>query len=317
MNKRLDWHRKRVFVSGGAGVIGTALVNQLIDKGADLFVGDLKPQPPEWKGRLSYRQGDLITLTAKEVKEFSPEVYFHLAATFERSIETYEFWEENFHHNIHLSHHLMTLLKDLPSLKKILFASSYLIYDPNLYLFPKPPVQVTSLAETGLAAPRNLCGMAKWLHEKELWFLKQFNPSLQIICARIFRSYGKNSRDIISRWIRMLLKGESITVYRPEGKFDFIYAEDVAEGLLRLADSPLSATVNLGSGNARPISQVVKLLEPHFSHFSSKQGASDIPFEASQANMDSFYQITGWRGFRPLEDTVPLLIDFERQKPVK
>jgi carbamoyl-phosphate synthase large subunit len=57
----------------------------------------------------------------------------HLAATFERSAESYEFWEENFRHNVRLSHHLMSLAKDAPSVKRVVFASSYLIYDPSLY----------------------------------------------------------------------------------------------------------------------------------------------------------------------------------------
>ncbi len=58
-----------------------------------------------------------------------------------------------------------------------------------------------------------------------------------MICARIFRSYGKNSRDIISRWIRALLNNSELTVYRKEGLFDYIYAEEVAEGLIKLAES--------------------------------------------------------------------------------
>lgn len=304
--------KQRIFISGGAGVIGTALVNSLINQGHEILVGDLKPQPPEWKGRLTYRQGDLLTMTSKEIQQFNPEIFFHLAATFERSEETYAFMEENFHHNIHLSHHLLSLLKDLPSLKKILFASSYLIYDPALYLFSAPSGQTTPLSEKSHAAPRNLCGMAKWLHEQELWFVKKFHPHLQIIAARIFRSYGKNSRDIISRWIRMLLNGEPINVFRPEGKFDFIYADDVAEGLLRLSDSSFSGIVNLGTGVPRQISEVFKLLEHHLGPFSYTISDSDIPFEASHANMNAFYKITGWHGFRQLEETIPLLIAHEK-----
>ncbi len=133
-------YKKKVFVSGGAGVIGTALVNVLIRQGCLVLTGDLKPCPEEWKNlpQLTYRQGDLISMTALEIAKFAPEIYFHLAATFERSEETAGFWEENFHHNVHLSHHLMTLTKDLPSIQKIIFASSYLLYDPQLYLFPTP-----------------------------------------------------------------------------------------------------------------------------------------------------------------------------------
>lgn len=307
-----EWRQQKVFVSGGAGVIGTALVNELVRLGAEVFVGDLKPKHKEWADLNRYRQGDLITLKSKEVEEFSPEVYFHLAATFERSLETYEFWEENFHHNIALSHHLMTLFKDLPSLKKIVFSSSYLIYDPALYLFPYAQKQAISLSENASIAPRNLCGMSKLLHENELQFIKHFCPHLQIISARIFRSYGKNSRDIISRWIRALLANEPIVVYRPEGSFDFIYAEDVASGLLRLAETSFNGIVNLGSGTSRAIDDVLSILRQHFGQFPYHREVVDIPYEASQSDMALFHRLVNPFHFRSLEEVIPELIAYER-----
>ncbi len=109
---------KRVFVSGGAGVIGQEMVRKLIDRGAIVFVGDIKPCPNSFPPAVRYRQGDLNTLTRSELEMFAPEIFIHLAATFERSTETYEFWEENYIHNIKLSHHLMSIAKVLPSLKK-------------------------------------------------------------------------------------------------------------------------------------------------------------------------------------------------------
>ena len=42
-------------------------------------------------------------------------------------------------------------------------------------------------------------------------------------------------------------------------------------------------------------------------------GESDIPFEASQANMDAFEAATGWKPERHLEDAIPLIIEHERQ----
>lgn len=306
-----EWKNKRVFVSGGSGVIGTALVNNLIALGAEVFVGDLKPRPDAWK-QLKYREGDLISLTKKEIEEFNPEVFFHLAATFERSIETEEFWKENFHHNIALSHHLLSLQKDLPALKKIVFASSYLIYNPDKYLFSTPQNSSKALNENDPVAPRNLCGMAKMLHEQELSFINKFRPDLQVINARIFRSYGKNSRDIISRWIRSLLKNETINVYCTEGRFDFVYAEDVARALQRLAESDFSGVINVGTGRSRSIGEVVKILKGHFPSMKCKSENTLVPYEASEACMELFsHRIKPFR-FRSLEETIPDLIDFEK-----
>ena len=305
------WKDRKVFISGGAGVIGTALVDHLLSCGARLFVGDLKPEPTDWKGRLEYRQGDLVEMEEEQVRAFSPEIFFHLAAAFERSIENYEFWEENYHHNVFLSHRLLTQLKEVPSLKKIIFASSYLIYDPLLYLSKTDSKEMRPLKEKSAASPRNLCGMAKFFHEKELAFVSTFKPHLQIISARIFRSYGKGSRDIISRWIRSALQGEVLEVYRPEGRFDFIYADDVAVGLQKLAESSFSGVVNLGTGHARSIDEVVEIIKSHFPKLKVEQRKAQIEIESSLASMEKFQGITGWNNFRTLEQAIHEIIQFE------
>ncbi|GGH33081.1 NAD-dependent epimerase/dehydratase family protein [Paenibacillus segetis] len=304
---------KRVFVSGGAGVIGLELVSKLTDAGATIFVGDLKPRPNHWPISIRYRQGDLNEITKEELLEFDPEYFFHLAATFERSEESYEFWGENERHNVSLSHHLMDCLRDCGSLERVVFASSYLIYNPELYQFDQPAASATSLSELAPIYPRNLCGTAKLMHEIELRFLEQLSTGhYTTASARIYRVYGKNSRDIISRWIQALLNDETIQVYRKEGMFDYIYANDVAEGLLRLAISEASGVVNLGNGHARKVEEVLNLLRTHFPNLKMVEGNSDIPYEASQADMTRFESLTGWRPTRQIEDTIPELITHYR-----
>ena len=219
---------KRVFVSGGAGVIGRELVPRLIERGAIVMVGDIKPCPGSFAPSIAYRRGDLNAMSLAEIEAFAPEVLIHLAATFERSAESYEFWSENFAHNVVLSHHLATLAKDLPSLQRMVFASSYLIYDPALYQFDKPQDGAVDLKESDPVRPRNLTGMAKLAHETELEFLGQFSlDRFTIVCARIFRGYGKGSRDVISRWVRALLAGEAISVFRTEEHHDFVLVREV------------------------------------------------------------------------------------------
>jgi len=303
---------KRIFVSGGSGVIGCELVRMLHEKGAILYVGDLKPRPLDWPTEILYRQGDLNYISKAELDDFSPEIFFHLAASFERSLETYDFWEENFQNNVNLSHHLMTLLKDSPTLRKVIFASSYLIYDQNLYNFPTPPAAPRSLKETDPIFPRNLTGCAKLNHEIELNFINEFKKDIQVILPRIYRSYGKNSRDIISRWVRSLLNEEEIQVYHKEDVFDYVYAGDVAEGLLRLSETDYSGVVNLASGHSRPVSDVACVLYGYFPDMKYLEIDAEKPFEASQADIGLLRQITGWSPAHRLEDAIPKIIEFEK-----
>ena len=306
---------KRIFISGGNGVIGKELVQQLHEAGAILFVGDLKPKPLFWSPQIKYRQGDLNYITKEELDDFAPEYFFHLAATFERSTETYDFWYENHRHNIQLGAHLLTLLKDSPSLKKIINCSSYLIYEPNLYYFDQPAEKAYSLKEEDPIYPRNLTGVAKLNHEIELRFLNDFNrKKYQSVSARIYRSYGKNSRDIVSRWIRMLLKGETLTVYNKEGLFDYVYAGDVAEGLMRLAaNQEAEGIYNLATGKAQRVTEILDALRQHFPAMKTIEKEIDLPYEASEANMEKYESLIGWKPSKTLADAIPLMIAHEKE----
>ncbi|NSW45086.1 MAG: ATP-grasp domain-containing protein [Bacteroidales bacterium] len=306
---------KRVFISGGNGVIGNELVKILHGQDAIIFVGDLKPRPIEWPQNIIYRQGDLNYITKEELEDFKPEIFFHLAATFERSTETYNFWDENFQHNINLSHHLMTLLKPLESLKRVVFASSYLIYEPSLYQFREPQQTPFELSEQHPINPRNLTGMAKLAHEIELNFLSQFQETkFSTVSVRIFRGYGRNSRDVISRWIRSLINKETIYLYKKEGIFDYIYAKDTAEGLARLALSDYNGIVNLGTGKSRKVEDIISILKNYFPDAQIIEKNENIPFEASQANISKLVKITNWKPKYTLEKSIPEIIEFEKQR---
>jgi carbamoyl-phosphate synthase large subunit len=310
---------KRVFVTGGAGVIGMEMIPLLAAMGADVLVGDLKPQPESFTGLVRYRQGDINDLTFDEIAAFDPEIVIHLAATFERSTETLGFWDENFQHNVKLSHHVMSLVRLCKNLRRVVFASSYLIYDPNLYQHKTAQTKPYSLSEEDPIRPRNLTGMAKLAHEQELKFLESFaNNQFTTLSVRIYRGYGRRSRDVISRWVRSLIQGQAISVYRQEGLFDYIYAADSAEGLLRLANTEkATGIVNLGTGQSRSVGDVIDVLKLHFPSAEVKYENSSIEFEASQADTRRLEKLLRWKPSRKLEDTIPEIIAFERAELVR
>ncbi|WP_053226925.1 NAD-dependent epimerase/dehydratase family protein [Solirubrobacter soli] len=311
------WAGKRVLITGGAGVIGTALVAKLLEQGAELWVGDLKPRPRHWDAGIRYRRGDLNSLTAAELAAFAPEVVFHLAATFERTVETYDFFEPTSRHNVRLSNHLVSLLKDRPDVRKVVFASSYLAYDSARYVFAESPEEPVRLREDDAIAPRNVCGAAKLLHEVELEFFQGFRPEVpgfDAVSARIFRVYGRGSRDVVSRWVRAALAGEPIEVYRPDGMFDYVLADDVAEGLMRLAASDATGVVNLATGQARRVAEVVEVLKANIPELVATVGETPegLGAEASAADTTRLRELIGWAPTHRIEDGIPLLIEHER-----
>jgi len=304
--------KHKVFVSGGAGVIGRPLVGKLLQQGVNLMVVDLKPRPKEWPKSVHYIQEDLNYLEKDKVTKFNPDICFHLAASFERTEESLAFFQTNFYNNILLSHALLNALKECKQLKRVVFASSYLVYDSSSYLFKKAPEQVVSLLETGTTKPRNLCGMAKLLHEQELEFVSS-NAKFSTASARIFRVYGKGSQDIISRWIRDLIDGKQIDVFGKKGAFDYIFADDVAEGLLRLADSKVTGCVNLGTGKSRKVEDVLEILKKHFPNMKINEISHQGFVEASEADMKKFKKDLGWKPSQTLEKVIPKIISYEKR----
>lgn len=303
-----------VLVTGGAGVIGRELLESLAAQGARVMCCDLKPRPDWLEQSATYLEGDAAELSAELVREFEPEYCFHLAATFERTVETEGFWEENFHHNVLVSHRVASLAGELPSLRRLVFASSYLVYDPSLYLFDEPRSAPSPLSESAPVRPRNLCGSAKLMHEQELEFLQLF-PATRFtsVSARIFRVYGRGSGDVASRWVRSRIANSNaaLTAFRVEGMFDYVYAGDVAEGLLRLGKSDATGAVNLGSGRARRVAELLEILSARFPGTVWTEEPAEIPYEAHEADIGRFEQITGWRPPTRLEQGVGILADHE------
>ncbi|PPR46393.1 MAG: GDP-L-fucose synthase [Alphaproteobacteria bacterium MarineAlpha5_Bin8] len=305
---------KRVFISGGAGVIGIELVSLLSKLGAIILVGDIKDKPDLFSEKIIYRKGDLNFLKEEEINDFKPDIFIHLAATFERTKESLEFYEENYWHNLNLSNRLAKLFIRQKNIKKIIFASSYLVYDSELYLSNLPSEKPFELSEKNHLNPRNLIGLAKFYHEKELNFLKKFylnNP--KIVSIRIYRGYGKNSRDVISRWIREILRKKTIFVYKSENIFDFIYSKDSAKGIIEIIKTNFEGSINLGTGKGTSIKQIISYLNSKFKDMQYKQIKSEIKFESSAANINILKKITKWRPKYNYKKAIDEIISFEKK----
>jgi len=308
------WKNKKILVTGGAGVIGKELVNKMIELGANILCLDIVPKPKKLSNMVEYRRVDLSSVKSELIKEFNPEVIFHLAATFERTEETPEFWEDNFRNNIILSHNIIDAAKKCVNLEKFIFASSYLIYSPNLYLFSKPPINSRKLKETELVNPRNLVGAAKYYTEKELEFINKMFGNFISLSARIYRVYGFGSRDVISRWVRMALNGDELIVFQKENMFDYIFAGDVAEGLIKMAENVnRDEIINLGTGTARRIEDVIKILRDQIPDIKVKEIEKEGLFEASCADISNLIKLTGWQPKVALEEGIRKIVDYEKR----
>jgi carbamoyl-phosphate synthase large subunit len=105
---------------------------------------------------------------------------------------------------------------------------------------------------------------------------------------------------------------EQLAAYRTEGMFDYVYAGDVAEGLLRQGASDATGVVNLGSGSARRVSELLQILAERFPGTRWREERSDLPFEAHGADLTRLAAITGWQPPTEVECGVQILVEHER-----
>src|SRR3990167_1255026 len=297
------WSDKKVLVTGGAGVIGRVLVKKLEDMGADVLSIDLQSVAFERARHITGNVLDLLPTCAKV-----PEIVFHLAATFGRTQIEPEFFNDNFYGNVLLSHRLLEFPERW---EKFIFASSYLVYDPLLYLWD----DTHFLKESDRISPRNIVGAAKYYTENELDFVCQ-DEKMSGVSARIFRVYGRGSKDIISRVVQKALRGETIEVYGEKARFDYIFADDVAEGLIRLAEVDFPTTaVNLGTGWAKSLADVLGIVKGYIPDIRVEHiDKFGHPIENSRADVSLLKELTGWTPPTPLEVGIRKVIEYEREQ---
>jgi len=306
---------ERYLVTGGAGVIGGELLELLSARGAKVLSVDRLALPAPAPPGVEHLRADLAIADLAPVVAFRPDRILHLAATFERSVESAEFWDQNWADNVVATHRLVELTAGLSGLQAFVFASSYLVYRTSQYLFDAPAADGVALVETAAISPRNLCGAAKLYAEGELDFARTaMDARFRTVSARIFRVYGRRSRDVVSRWVRAALDGTPIDVYHPENRFDYVFSRDVADGLLRMALSDrASGPINLATGRSRTVGEMRELVESATGcHLEARELVADEPYEASQADTTRLGELLGWVPGTDLADGIGAVVAHER-----
>lgn len=309
--------KKNIFVTGGAGVIGQQLVPLLIANGHSVTVGDLKPRPESFGSEIDYWRLDLNNLGQSQFDSAEFHVVFNLAAAFERTFETPEFWSNSFDNNVKLSHYIMSLVANSKSVERVVYASSYLVYDSSQYIFANDSNAPVRLRPGKPIWSRNLIGASKLYHEFELEFMaRQPSRNYSIAVARIYRGYGIGSRDVVSRWVRSALSGQPLKAYNTLGRFDYIYCKDSAMALYKIAmDSAREGVVDVGTGRSEQVESILTVLRDEFPNLKVEYLENLGPFEASEADTTTLKDWISWTPQYTLRSAIPEIIEYERRKP--
>lgn len=282
----------RIIITGSSGVIASELL-KLVNR-HDLMLIDKK------------NGFDLSQIPMDEILSFEPDIIFHLAASFERTEETDSFLSVNYLDNLMATSRLNQAVIKMKNLKSYVYASSYLVYDPKLYLSKSPQQyqENCGLQEFYQISPRNLIGASKLYAEKEIRHVSKFMPNTRFPIARIFRGYGIGCNSFISRFIKARNNNEKVTVWNPDNKFDFIYAEDSARALFNLAFNGESTIYNVCGGRPTSVREVLSVVGVDYDVIES-----DEPYETSYGDLrkiESIWkpQISIYKGIEKIESYI-------------
>lgn len=226
-------------VVGANGFLGARLVRRLTEAGR-VVASFTRSRPLHHHGILE-----------RELRE-APIIYY-LAASVTPGVA------ERHPEKVAADHlELERLLADLKSSHAhptVIFASSSTVYDPH---FPPP------YKESAHTHVETVYGDGKMRMEETL---SSFADSIRPVIIRLASMYGPGHRTdpghgVIAHWLTALSEGRPIDVIgHRDTRRDYIYVEDVVDGLLCLTDLPPNQqpeVLNIGSGESTSLAELLR-----------------------------------------------------------
>ncbi len=248
----------RVLVTGATGFIGSHLAERLVAEGAMVTLavepGASKANVTSILDKVCVREVDLRDgQTVRQlVRECQPSKIYHLAAVgvTEPGIDPALAVQVNVVG-------MLNLLEALSETDCDCFVNTGTCYE---YGHNTPPMR-----EDQMVDPTNIYAASKsaaWL------FCNMYHRTRDypIVTVRPFTVYGprQSPRALIPQTIIAAMRGEDFEMTGGEQTRDFTYVDDIVEGYIRasLSEKAIGQTINLGTGEERPIKDVVlKVLE--------------------------------------------------------
>ena len=254
----------KAFVSGGAGFIGSHLVDALVDRGDEvLVVDDLSTGrglnlTGAMAGGAQLIPGDVTDLAAVErvISKFRPDVVFHLAAQVDVriSVEDPGF---DVRVNVEGTVNLLEAARRA-SAGGFVFASSCATYG-------EPSEAALPLDERAPLRPGSPYGQAKLAAEGYVALYRELH-GMRAANMRFGNVYGPRQSSVgeagvVAIFCRQMVAGGTPVVFGTGNQTrDFVYVGDVVSALLAAADSGASGEYNVGTSIETSVLDLIEKL---------------------------------------------------------
>src|SRR5882757_1981616 len=312
---RLYDSRKRVLVTGGAGFLGSHLIDRLLQEGHEVLCVD-----------------NLFTGTKRNMEHLQSHPRFEFLrhdVTFPLYVEADEIYNLacpaspiHYQHDpvqttktsVHGAINMLGLAKRLGC--RILQASTSEVYgDPAIH-----PQTESYWGNVNPIGPRSCYDEGKRCAET-LFFDYHRQHGLEIKVARIFNTYGPRMHPadgrVVSNFIIQALTGQAITLYGDGNQTrSFCYVDDLVDGLIRLMNTPddFTGPVNLGNPVEFTMKELAELIISETGS-SSQLVTQPLPQDdprQRKPNISLAETQLGWTPKIPLREGLKPTIDYFR-----
>lgn len=296
----------RILVTGGAGFIGSHLVDKLIELGHDVSVIDnlstgrreyVHPEARFYEKDIRNEEGVKQVFSREK-----PEAVFHFAAQISVRRSEDDPYEDTAINALGGMNVVRTAIEK--SVGKFIFAST------GGALYGETSILPTS--EEHSVLPRSLYGHNKWFLERALEFHRRASD-LDYVALRFSNVYGprQNSSQeggVISIFINTLLADGTPVIYGDgEQTRDFLYVNDAVDAVLRALDRPMERLTkrpvfNVGTGRETSINALFENISRVLNRKDHKPDYEDARDEEIRRSVLATHKIKEELGFDPQYD---------------
>lgn len=304
-------------VTGGAGFIGSHMVDVLVECGFAVRVVDSLAGGR--RDNLAHHAGNAqVAFEEKDIRSYAPgdalfrgaRFVFHFAGIGD-IVPSIERPAEYLSANVQGTVQMLECARHAGAAKFVYAASS------SCYGIAAVPT-----AEDHPIAPQYPYALSKYLGELAALHWHQVY-GLPVNSIRIFNAYGTRSRTsgaygaVFGVFLRQKLAGKPFTVVGDgTQRRDFLYVTDVARAFLAAAETPLAGRIwNVGAGNPHSVNRLVELLGGNRTRIPKRPGEPDCTW----ADITRIQQDLDWRPQVSFEEGVGKVlaaIDYWRDAPL-
>jgi UDP-glucose 4-epimerase len=250
---------ERALVTGGAGFIGSHLVDILLAAGASvLVVDDLRLGKREHldqalsTGRATLLEADIRSAAdLRPVADFAPDAVFHLAALhFIPHCNAHP--QEALDVNVLGLDGIIRAVRGAPP-AAFVFCSSAAVYGFGEGRWP----------ETAPPRPSEIYGISKWLGEQLMARFHADLPAVRTVVARLFNTYGPRETNphVLAAVVAAIRAGQPVRLGNLWPQRDLVFVTDTARAIAATAAGHGFDVFNVGTGVGTAISEVLAAIE--------------------------------------------------------